>query len=199
MAKLTEIVKNFLGFNTLVEDYDEYEEETYTESYYEDESVEETRMASGDDSARSTRISSMVYNNNPTSTRKTSTQASTLFEDQSKSSEKAKDKQESSRILGIKHSDNNLSVVLSRPTEYKDCTEICAKLRERTTVVINFEHLKRKEDKMRILDFIYGCCYAIDGNAQRISEHVYIVAPYNVDIYDDVGEEEEYEEEVSYF
>ena len=52
---------------------------------------------------------------------------------------------------------------------------------------------------MRILDFIYGCCYAIDGNAQRISEHVYIVAPYNVDIYDDVGEEEEYEEEISYF
>lgn len=198
MAKLTETVKNFLGFNTLVEDYDEYEEETYAEDYYEDESMEETRMASGDDSARSTRISSMVYNN-PTPSGKTSTQASSFFEGQSKSSERVKDKQESSRILGIKQSDNNLSVVLSRPSEYKDCTEICAKLRERTTVVINFEHLKRKEDKMRILDFIYGCCYAIDGNAQRISEHVYIVAPYNVDIYDDVGEEEEYEEEISYF
>lgn len=168
MAKITETVKNFLGFNTLAEDYEEYEESDISSESYENEEVSNSRFSVEQTQSESkSRIPNLMYENT------------------GRNNEKTTSRQESGRMLGL-NTDNALSVVLSRPTEYKDCTAICSKLRERTTVVVNFEQLKSMEDKKRILDFIYGCCYAIDGNAQRISEHVYIVAPYNVDIYDDI-------------
>lgn len=167
MARITETVKNFLGFNSLAEDYDYDESEDSTESYGEEEISNSRFSGETTDNQSKSRISSLMNESSPIS------------------GGKSISRQESGKVLGL-NAENALSVVLSRPTEYKDCTVICSKLRERTTVVVNFEQLKNMEDKKRILDFIYGCCYAIDGNAQRISEHVYIVAPYNVDIYDDV-------------
>ena len=185
MAKLSETVRNFLGFNTLAEDYYEENDETCSDELYEEndafKSAQSKRLQvnASFDSAGETKSRITNYEQDDESPIK-KTRSSSVCENKSR--------QDTSRMIGMNLSENALSVVLSKPTEYKDCTSICSKLRERTTVVVNFEHLKNKEDKKRILDFIYGCCYAIDGNAQRISEHVYILAPYNVDVYDDVKE-----------
>lgn len=52
-------------------------------------------------------------------------------------------------------------------------------------------NLERAEPRMaeRILDFLSGVTYALDGNVERIGEKVYLFAPANVQIEVDGGTE----------
>ena len=38
------------------------------------------------------------------------------------------------------------------------------------------------EISQRIIDIIYGACYALDGNLQKISNYIFIATPHSVDI-----------------
>lgn len=38
----------------------------------------------------------------------------------------------------------------------------------------------------RIIDFTSGCCYAIDGNLQKVSNYIFIITPAAVDISGDL-------------
>jgi cell division inhibitor SepF len=38
------------------------------------------------------------------------------------------------------------------------------------------------EISQRIIDFISGSCYALDGNLQKISNYIFIATPNSVDI-----------------
>ena len=38
----------------------------------------------------------------------------------------------------------------------------------------------------RIIDFISGACYAIDGNLQKVSNYIFILTPHSVDITGDL-------------
>ena len=51
----------------------------------------------------------------------------------------------------------------------------------RRTVVINFEETN-KETVRRILDFLGGVVFAIEGNIKKVSDATYIVTPKNVDV-----------------
>ena len=49
------------------------------------------------------------------------------------------------------------------------------------TVVLNFEDTN-KETIRRILDFLGGVVFAIEGNIKKVSESTYIVTPKHVDV-----------------
>lgn len=53
--------------------------------------------------------------------------------------------------------------------------------------IINLEKAK-PEMRERILDFLMGACYALDGKVNRIGDKVYMFVPANVDV--DTGEVE---------
>ncbi len=55
----------------------------------------------------------------------------------------------------------------------------------RRTVVLNFEDTN-KETVRRILDFLGGVVFAIEGNIKKVSDSTYIVTPKNVDVTADV-------------
>ena len=40
----------------------------------------------------------------------------------------------------------------------------------------------QKELAQRIVDFLSGSVYGLDGNIQKVSNDIFIVAPHNVDI-----------------
>ena len=41
----------------------------------------------------------------------------------------------------------------------------------------------------RIMDFISGACYALNGSLQAISNNIFIVAPENIDVSGDLRDE----------
>lgn len=72
-------------------------------------------------------------------------------------------------------------VCIFKPSSIEDSREITETLLQGKAVVINFEGL-HVEISQRIIDFISGSCYALDGNLQKISNYIFIATPNSVDI-----------------
>ena len=81
-----------------------------------------------------------------------------------------------------------LSVVLVKPEKFDNAAEIADHLRERRTVVLNLEETA-KEVARRLVDFLSGVTYALDGKIKKVAASTYIITPYNVDIMGDLIDE----------
>lgn len=74
-----------------------------------------------------------------------------------------------------------LEVAVMSPTVFNDAKEIAEFLSRKNPVVINLEKADRA-DTRRIVDFLSGVVYAINGNIQKISNDIFLVTPYNVSV-----------------
>lgn len=93
---------------------------------------------------------------------------------------------------------SNLHVIVVKPKSFGEETRsIADSLIKKCAVVLNLERTP-KEDSVRILDFLSGVAYSMNGKVQKIATATYIVAPYNVDL---SGEEifDEFEHNGVYF
>ena len=79
------------------------------------------------------------------------------------------------------------SVVVVKPTSVDESREITDTLLDNCTVVLNMEGLDM-DVAQRIIDFASGSTYAIGGNLQKISSHIFIITPKSVDISGDFQE-----------
>ena len=87
-------------------------------------------------------------------------------------------------MRSIKSKGNNspeMEVCVVKPTAIEDEREITDSLLEGRTVVLNVEGLA-VDIAQRIIDFVSGSCYAMDGNLQKISNYIFIITPASVDI-----------------
>ena len=68
-----------------------------------------------------------------------------------------------------------------RPTSFDDAQTVANCLRDKIPVIINFENTNT-EDAKRIIDFISGTTYAINGEIKKVSQNVFVCAPSNVTV-----------------
>lgn len=81
-----------------------------------------------------------------------------------------------------------LEVAVLQPATYEDASEIADRLKSKKAVVVNLEDLT-KEDAIKVLDFVSGVVYALEGNIQKVSSGIFLIAPLNVSIAGDVRDE----------
>ncbi len=100
------------------------------------------------------------------------------------------------RVVSINNT--QLEVVLVKPERYDMVSTIADNLRQNKAVVLNLEQTN-KDVARRIVDFLSGCAYAIDGKIQKVAIATYLVTPRNVgvvnstnDTSDDEGSESSY-------
>ena len=79
--------------------------------------------------------------------------------------------------------DSVVELKVVRPTTFANVTEIADYLLHRCTVVLNLEATNTEEAK-RMLDFLAGVAYSIDGQLKNIAVNTYIITPCNVDVAD---------------
>jgi len=84
---------------------------------------------------------------------------------------------------------NQVKMVISQPTTFEQSEEICQYLKERKSCIVNLEYVN-KDVARRIVDFISGGVYALNGHIQKISNSIFLVAPANYDISNEMGREE---------
>ena len=77
-----------------------------------------------------------------------------------------------------------MQVNIISPSSFEDSQEICNKLLSGRPVVVNLEGFD-PDDAQRIMDFISGCIYAINGKYNQIAKYIFIFSPENVDINSD--------------
>ena len=83
----------------------------------------------------------------------------------------------------------SVRMVISQPTNFEQSEEICNFLKEKKSVIVNLEYVN-KEAARRIVDFISGGVYALDGHIQKISNSIFLVAPVNYEITNEMAREE---------
>ena len=84
---------------------------------------------------------------------------------------------------------NAVKMVISQPTTFEQSDEICSFLKEKKSVIVNLEYVN-KDVARRIVDFISGGVYSLDGYIQKVSNSIFLVAPSNYEITNDMAREE---------
>ena len=82
----------------------------------------------------------------------------------------------------------NVRVVISQPNSYEQASEICEHLKGKKSIIVNLEYVN-KDVARRIIDFMSGAVYALDGNIQKISNSIFLIAPFNYEITNEVIKE----------
>lgn len=92
-----------------------------------------------------------------------------------------------SKVVNI-HATTQLKVVVLQPTTYSDATEIAGHLKTKKPVVVNLEKLD-KETARKIVDFLSGAVFALDGSMQKVSNGILLLVPYTMGIMGDFSDE----------
>ena len=89
----------------------------------------------------------------------------------------------SCKVLNI--NSNKPSVGLFRPTKYGECTKAADDLRARKAVIVNMEDVDAST-ACRVVDFLSGCAYALDGKVRKIASDTYLFCPQSMDVMGDL-------------
>jgi cell division inhibitor SepF len=74
-----------------------------------------------------------------------------------------------------------IGVSVFHPRQYDEVSDIADNLRARLLVVVNLVGADRALSQ-RVIDFLSGVVYTLDGKMQRLSEGIFLFAPSNVQI-----------------
>ena len=88
------------------------------------------------------------------------------------------------QILNMNAS-NKQEVVLFRPGTFNDTSKAADDLRNRKAVIVNMENVDKAMAR-RVVDFLSGCVYALDGDVKKIAQSAYLFCPHNMDIVGDL-------------
>lgn len=72
-------------------------------------------------------------------------------------------------------------IELYEPRIYSDAKEIGRNLLSNTAVLVNFTHLE-SEDAKRIVDFMTGVVFAVNGEIKRVGDRIFLVTPANFEV-----------------
>lgn len=83
--------------------------------------------------------------------------------------------------IGITPDITKYRVVLVQPEKFDCATAIASNLRQGNAVVLNCEATD-KDVARRVVDFLSGCAYALDGCIKKAANNVYILVPRDVGV-----------------
>ena len=90
----------------------------------------------------------------------------------------------SGQVLNM-NTGNKQEVVLFRPGSFNDTSKAADDLRNRKAVIVNMENVDKAMAR-RVVDFLSGCVYALDGDVKKIAQSAYLFCPHNMDIVGDL-------------
>lgn len=83
-----------------------------------------------------------------------------------------------------------MKVIIYHPICYEDTQSIIDNLKGRKPVIVNMEDLDIS-CAQRIVDFMAGAVYALDGEIRKISRGIFVVVPTTYDLIGDGNEDED--------
>lgn len=85
--------------------------------------------------------------------------------------------------ISLSGSGTALEMKVVKPQQFDSVTQIADHLLNKRTVVLNLENTS-KETARRLIDFLSGVAYSIDGSIKKIASNAYVITPSNVDVGD---------------
>lgn len=88
----------------------------------------------------------------------------------------------------LTENDGNGKMILLEPRAYSEAQQIADQLKSRNTVVVNLKRVTPDQAK-RIVDFLAGTIYAINGSLQKIGGGIFLCTPNNINIQGKITDE----------
>ena len=83
-------------------------------------------------------------------------------------------------------------VVLFHAKSFDDAARAADELRKKKAIILNMENVDKALTR-RVVDFLSGSVYALDGSVKKIAQSTYLFCPHNMDV---VGDLESVQSEV---
>ena len=83
-------------------------------------------------------------------------------------------------------------VVLFHARTFDDAAKAADELRKKKAVILNMENVDKGLTR-RVVDFLSGSIYALDGTVKKIAQSTYLFCPHNMDIVGDLESQVEVE------
>ena len=138
------------------DEYDDYDDDL--DSYDEEETPRRSRMSDND---------SKSYASSESTASTTSSRSSGF----------------SGQVLSM--NSNKQEVVLFHPSSFNDCTKAADDLRDKKGIIVNLENVDKALSR-RVVDFLTGCAYALDGKVNKIAQATYLFSPHNMNVVGDL-------------
>ena len=97
-----------------------------------------------------------------------------------------KSKYQSKRSRGnednvVRLNERQTQVIISDPRSINDASTICDDVHSGKTVIVKLEKVNH-DTAQRIVDFISGVAYSLDGSIECVSNKIFVIAPNSVDL-----------------
>ena len=83
------------------------------------------------------------------------------------------------------NSGNKQEVVLFHAKAFDDAAKAAIELRSKRAVILNMENVDKALTR-RVVDFLSGCVFALDGQVKKIAQSTYLFCPHSMDIVGDL-------------
>lgn len=80
-----------------------------------------------------------------------------------------------------KENDGKSEIKVIKPKNLEDAQVVSDFLRDKIPVIVNFEETDAEEFE-RVMDFVSGTTYAVEGKIKQVSPKVFICAPKNISV-----------------
>lgn len=94
--------------------------------------------------------------------------------------EEVRTSRKNAQVVSI-HTQKQMRVVVMEPNSFEEAQNIADQLKSRRPVIVNLENTEKTLAK-RVIDFISGTTYALNGNMQKVGNGIFLFVPSNVDI-----------------
>jgi len=99
----------------------------------------------------------------------------------------ARPKKNRGQVVSL-HAQRQVRVVVIEPATFDSVQAIADNLKNRRPVIINLEHAEPELAK-RVVDFVMGATYALNGSIQKVGKGIFLSVPSNIEIDGDLGEQ----------
>ena len=72
-------------------------------------------------------------------------------------------------------------LILFEPRAYSETQEIATYLKQKKATVVNLHRLQKEQSK-RVIDFLSGVIFAIEGDIQQIGPKIFLCTPKNIGV-----------------
>lgn len=90
-------------------------------------------------------------------------------------------------VVSLQSVQKSSKVILMEPRVYAEAQDIADHLKNRRAVVVNLQRIEQDQAK-RIVDFLSGTVYAIQGDIQKIGANIILCTPDNVEVSGNISE-----------
>ena len=97
-------------------------------------------------------------------------------------------KRPSSKVVPIGSNSGNAKIRIIKPVTFDDSTKVADEVKARRLVIFDVGNMDEDEAR-RVVDFISGTVYGMDGNMQKITSGIFVATPNHVDIMGEIVKE----------